>query len=81
MLRTVRAECLDWPLIVGRGHLERVLRGYVEHYNQHRPHRALELRAPERPQEAIVAGEDRQGRVSRRDLLGGLLHEYYQRAA
>jgi putative transposase len=32
-IRTVRAECLDWLLIVGRGHLEQVLRVYVEHYN------------------------------------------------
>jgi transposase-like protein len=31
-IRTVRAECLDWLLIVGRGHLEQVLRVYVEHY-------------------------------------------------
>jgi putative transposase len=42
-IRTVRAECLDWLLIVGRGHLEQVLRVYVEHYNGHRPHRALGL--------------------------------------
>ena len=35
----VRAECLDWLLIVGRGHLEQVLRVYVEHENRHRPHR------------------------------------------
>jgi hypothetical protein len=32
-VRTVRAECLDWLLIVGRSHLEQVLRVYVEHYN------------------------------------------------
>ena len=32
-VRTVRAECLDWLLIVGRGHLEQVLRIYVQHYN------------------------------------------------
>ena len=31
-IRTVRAECLDWLFIVGRGHLEQVLRIYVEHY-------------------------------------------------
>jgi transposase InsO family protein len=31
-IRTVRAECLDWLLIVGRGHLEQVLRIYVQHY-------------------------------------------------
>jgi putative transposase len=32
---TVRAECLDWLLIVGRGHLQQVLRIYVEHYLRH----------------------------------------------
>jgi transposase InsO family protein len=42
---TVRAECLDWLLIVGRDHLEQVLRAYVRHYNRHRPHRALGLDA------------------------------------
>jgi transposase InsO family protein len=39
-IRTVRAECLDWLLIANRGHLERVLRVHVEHYNTPRPHRA-----------------------------------------
>ncbi len=34
-IRTVRVECLDWLLIVGRGHLEQVLRVYVEHYLRH----------------------------------------------
>ncbi len=34
-IRTVRAECLDWLLIVGRGPLEEVLRVYVEHYLRH----------------------------------------------
>jgi putative transposase len=79
-VRTVRAECLDWLLIVGRGHLEQVLRVYAEHYNRHRPHRALQLEAPDRPVRPTVVGEDRQGGVYRRDLLGGLLHEY-RRAA
>jgi putative transposase len=79
-VRTVRADCLDWLLIVGRGHLERVLRIYVKHYNEHRPHQALELEAPVRRARVAVVGEEQQGRVRRRDLLGGLLHEY-QRAA
>src|SRR5262249_43571784 len=30
---TVRRECLDWLLILGRRHLERVLGEYVDHYN------------------------------------------------
>jgi putative transposase len=79
-VRTVRAECLDWLLIVGRGHLDRVLRAYVEHYNQHRPHRALALEPPDPAAGLRILAEDRRERVHRRDLLGGLLHEY-QRAA
>jgi transposase InsO family protein len=35
-VRTVRAECLDWLLIVGRRHLEHVLRIYTAHYNRER---------------------------------------------
>jgi putative transposase len=77
---TVRAECLDWLLIVGRGHLEQVLRVYAEHCNRHRPHRALRLEAPDRPAGLTVVGGDHRARVHRRDLLGGLLHEY-RRAA
>ena len=42
-VRTVRAECLDWLLIVGRRHLEHVLRTYIAHYNRERPHRGLAL--------------------------------------
>ena len=45
-VRTVRADCLDRILILGCRHLEHVLRVYRCHYNQHRPHRALELLPP-----------------------------------
>jgi hypothetical protein len=47
-VRTVRHECLDWILVLGRRHLERVLCEYVAHYNARRPHRGLDLRAPDR---------------------------------
>jgi putative transposase len=75
-VRTVRTECLDWLLIVGRGHLEYVLRVYVEHYNRCRPHRALRLQAPDRPAGLTLTGADHPRSVHRRDLLGGLVHEY-----
>jgi putative transposase len=78
-IRTVRAECLDWLLIIGQGHLDRILRVYVEHYNRHRPHRALWLEPPEPARPRVIA-EDHPAQVHRRDLLGGLLHEY-RRAA
>jgi putative transposase len=79
-IRTVRAECLDWLLIVGRGHLEQVLQAYVEHYNGHRPHRALGLEPPD-PRVGPTAITRDQRRVDRRDRLGGLLHEYHRQAA
>ncbi len=76
-IRTVRTECLDWLLIVGRRHLERILRTYIEHYNRERPHRGLALQPPEPPKLKPPPGGD----VQRRDRLGGLVHEYYRAAA
>jgi putative transposase len=72
---TLRRECLDHLLIVGPRHLDAVLREYLEHYDAHRPHRALHQRPPvgDTPprSEAII-------RTLRRDRLGGLIHEYVQ---
>ena len=59
-------------------HLDRILRIYVRHYNRRRPHRGLELEVPERL--APVEEADRVPDIERRDLLGGLVHEY-RRAA
>jgi transposase InsO family protein len=77
---TVRRECLDRILIMGRRHLQHVLATYVAHYSERRPHRALAQRPPlrtssssGRPPIAEVIDLDR---VRRRDLLGGLIHEY-----
>jgi putative transposase len=75
-VRTLREECLDWLLILGRRHLERVLREYVDHYNRERPHRALELRAPEPPPKVLPIRLRPQPSIRRRDRFGGLIHEY-----
>jgi putative transposase len=69
---TVRRECLDWLVILGRRHLERVLQEYVDHYNAARPHRAHGLHPPD-PAGRTPA---RMGEIVRRDRLGGLIHEY-----
>jgi transposase InsO family protein len=75
-VRTLREECLDWLLILGRPHLECVLHEYVEHYNRERPHRALELRPPDASTPPVPLRPRHQTGVSRRDRLGGLIHEY-----
>ena len=79
-IRTVRTECLDWLLIFSRRHLEHVLRIYIGHYNRQRPHRALQLQAPEQ-QEFASTPLPVDATVRRRDRLGGLLHEHYESAA
>jgi putative transposase len=75
-IRSVRAECLAHLLILGEAHLRRVLTAYVAHYNQARPHQGLGQQTPvphDRPA--------RRGPVRRRDVLGGLLHEYDREVA
>jgi putative transposase len=75
-VRTVRAECLDWLLIVNRSHLERVLRVFAGHYNSHRPHRALNLKPPDPAARKLQVMHTPTNLVERRDRLGGLIHEY-----
>jgi putative transposase len=76
-VRTVPVECLDQMLIAGHRHLERVLRHYVGHYNEQRPHRGIQLEVPAGSAEASFTSLE----VRRHDVLGGLIHEYYPAAA
>ena len=78
-VRSVRNECLDHVLVFGRRHLEQILRHYVTHYNAERPHRSVDLAPPVASREA--RGSPPSSSVLRRDVLGGLIHEYYAAAA
>jgi putative transposase len=75
-IASARRECLDRMLITGERRLRLVLTVYVDHYNLHRPHRALQQDPPagRTHPSADVPGM----RVLRRDRLGGLIHEYAQ---
>jgi putative transposase len=75
---TVRSELTDRLLIINERHLRTVLAQYVAHYNQRRPHRALQL-VPPRPERPIPS--ESHGHVVRRRLLGGLINEYEPAAA
>jgi len=78
-VKTLRHEVLDWTLILGRRHLDKVLASYAAHYNSERPHRGIELRVPSSPShvEAVKVVPE----IRRRDLLGGLIREYHAVAA
>jgi transposase InsO family protein len=76
---TIKTEVTDHVLILGLRHLDRLLAEYEEHYNSHRPHRGIELAAPETigvtPEVANIAD------IRRRRTVGGLINEYHARAA
>jgi putative transposase len=75
---TVRRVRLDRVLIFYEPQLAHVLTEYENHYNMHRPHRALEQRAP------MEVGANRLSRstgvVRRTQILGSLINEYLDAA-
>ncbi len=76
IIGTLRRELLDRLLIVNEHHLRQVLTEYLQHYNAGRPHRALGELAPAqahtRPPQINLA----EHRIRRKQVLGGLTHEY-----
>ena len=73
------ASCgVDRMLIAGPRHLRAVLDEYVAHYNQHRPHRAMDLRPPDGGGTPVA--DLATARIRRHKVLGGLIHEYGQAA-
>ena len=72
-----RRECFDWMLILGHRHLERVMQEWITHYNEARPHRALDLRTPIARSDPV----DATAPVHCRARLGGLLREYSRQPA
>jgi putative transposase len=73
---TVRRECLDRMLILGRRHLERVPAEYIAHYNDHRPHRALGQLAPLTMDSPPPIDDPEPAELRRNDAVFGLIHEY-----
>jgi len=80
----VRRECLDYVIPLGEKHLRKILREWVTHYNQGRPHSALGPGIPADTKERLQRltphtwrhelPED--SRITTREILGGLHHEY-----
>lgn len=78
MIGTLHRELLDRMLVVGEHHLRQVLTIYLLHYNDARPHRFLGQLTPAQagtdPPEAVNLAERR---IRRKQVLGGLTHEYH----
>jgi putative transposase len=77
MIGTLRRELLDRLLIVNEYHLRHVLTEYLRHYNTARPHRGLGQLAPDQAATQPPAPTNlAKHRIRRRQVLGGLTHEY-----
>jgi putative transposase len=74
---SIRRECLNDVIVLDERHLCRVLQSYVNYYHDWRPHRSLEMDAPEpRPIQPPDLGP-----VRKWPEVGGLHHHYERMAA
>ena len=74
-VRTVREECLNKLIILSQSHLRQMLHTYAGYYNLRCPPQSLDQERPH-PIEPMT----RAGKIYRRDLLGGILHDYHRAA-
>jgi len=82
-LGSVRRECLDHILILGEGHLRRLLAEYADYFVESRPHQGLGQRTPAQVTKGEALSNGLLGApadVESIPVLGGLHHEY-RRAA
>jgi len=76
-IRSAREECLDKILVINEEHLRRVMLEYVEFFNRARPHQGIEQCIPN----PNSTGGQSSGPVRCRNVLGGIIHDYYREAA
>src|SRR5450756_624098 len=49
VIGTIRRECLDWLIPVSEHHLRRILKSWIRHYNDGRPHMSFGPGIPDSP--------------------------------
>jgi transposase InsO family protein len=74
-VKSIKSECLDQMIFLGRGSLVRAITEYAAHYREERSHQGIgnEMISGAAPQSG--------GIVECRERLGGLLKYYYRRVA
>jgi putative transposase len=76
-VRSIKSECTERMVFFSRSSLERALIHYVAHYHEERNHQGLQNRLIDHPDRPMRLD----GRVERRERLGGMLNFYYREAA
>jgi putative transposase len=75
-IRSFRQECLDYFIIFTCGQLGRIIKSYVDYYNNYRPHQGIKGIPNALPQQGSKTGE-----INQIPLLFGLHNHYYREAA
>ena len=76
-VRSIKSECLSKVIPLSEAHLRRTVTEFTDHYHLERNHQGLDNRLIDQSR----AGNQKVGRVERRERLGGLLNFYYREAA
>ena len=75
-VRSIKEECLNRMIFLGKGSLRRAVSEFMEHYHTQRKHQGLENR--------LIRSELQRASnarcVHRRSRLGGMLNYYYRSA-
>jgi putative transposase len=74
-VRSVRQECLDKLIVLNERHLRRVLTEYLGYYNTRRPHQGVDQDSP------LGLTMSTEGPIRYRNVLGGIIRDYYREAA
>jgi putative transposase len=77
LIGSIRRDCLDHVVVLGEGHLRKILKSYLEYYHRSRTHLARGKDAPERR----IVQPPELGGVVKLPEVGGLHHRYERRAA
>jgi transposase InsO family protein len=82
LIGTIRRECLDFMIPLNEKHLRTILREWVRHYNQARPHRSLGPGLPIPIAKPTMLSQTNRHQIPRgwkvmsKSVLAGLHHEY-----
>jgi len=77
LIGSIRRDCLDHVIVLGEGHLRRILKSYLAYYHRSRTHLGLGKDNPE--PRAVQPPE--LGDIIEVPQVGGLHHRYERRAA
>lgn len=82
LIGTMRRECLDLMIPFGEKHLRTILREWITHYNQGRPHCSLGPGLPVATSKPTVVSRTHRHQIPegwqvvKKSILSGLHHEY-----